>query len=70
MDVWEAALTHRPTGQVGLMLPSELGRALRAEGYNRVRIEVTGEGILLTPYVAESERVLALPSWSRQREAS
>ncbi len=65
MDV---ALTIRPTGQTIVTLPITIGRALVERGYNRCRIEITDDGILLHPYVSNEtakEPKATLPEWEQ-----
>lgn len=58
---WDVALTpHRTTSAkyetLNLRLPSALSRAMKDEGFNRAKIEVTRDGILVRPYVASDRR--------------
>lgn len=48
-----SSIHFRRTGQVQIVLPTEISRALQEKGYNRVRIEVDENGIHLHPYKYE-----------------
>ena len=54
------------TSHYSLTIPVELSRPMHERGYNRARISITDDGILLTPYVAPDNGVVAvtdLPDW-------
>jgi hypothetical protein len=70
---WDTALSRRsqnPGGRqwlVQMVFPADLSRSLLKAGYNRARLTVTEEGILLLPYRGEGQQRLAqadLPEWS------
>ena len=53
MSEWDVAIGRE--GVVGrrIMFPRPLARGLDAKGYNRAKVRVTAEGILLVPYKSE-----------------
>ena len=67
------ALTPHSSGKrqnttLVVRLPVALSRALIQAGYNRVKLTVNDEGILLRPYIAEDSfvqgGVAAIPDWT------
>lgn len=52
-STWNIALTRTSRGALTLTLPLDLSAALVERGYNRVDIELSKKGLLLTPYAGE-----------------
>ena len=67
MTAFDVSAKVRPSGQVLLSLPVEIGRALGERGYDRCRIELMEDGILLRPYKSlggsVSREPVTLPEW-------
>lgn len=73
--VWDIALTPGvPSGRsseatyLRLSIPVAISRTLRERGCNRVKLEVTDDGILLRPYAGPitnggTEDNVELPEW-------
>lgn len=72
-ESWDKALIKGgPKGQYRLVaLPAELGRALDRREYDRVKVRVTTEGILLVPYRSQPKPkvdLTSLPDWGETGE--
>jgi hypothetical protein len=75
-NTWDIALSYAPTGGnsvnpsnfARLGLPVALSRPLIERGYNRAKVTITADGILLTPYHREGSSSppaspIDLPDW-------
>jgi hypothetical protein len=67
---WDIAIYRESNGIARIGFPRALTRALDEKGYNRVRLSITADGLLLIPYEGErrgqSDGVTPLPDWSGQ----
>ena len=74
-QVWDVGLSRlqikngKPS-TMQVVIPAAIARGLFAAGYNRTKIRITDEGLLLTPYhsdeIRDSRHVSAvtLPDWN------
>lgn len=65
---WDVALNARKEGNVQVVIPAAIGQTLIERGYNRARLTVTEEGILLVPYKGGKAPALTavdLPEWGK-----